>query len=105
MSIVASRLSRIKPSPTLAVSKKAAELKAEGKNIIELSAGKPDFDTPDFIKDAGIAAIKGNKTRYTAVDGTPELKDAIIKKFKNENGLTYARDQIIVGTGGKQVLY
>lgn len=105
MSIVASRLSRIKPSPTLAITNKAAELKAAGKDIIALSAGEPDFDTPDYIKEAAFAAIKANKTRYTAVDGTPELKDAIIGKFKRENKLTYARDQITVGTGGKQVLY
>lgn len=105
MSIVASRLSRIKPSPTLAITNKAAELKAAGKDIIALSAGEPDFDTPDFIKDAAYAAIKANKTRYTAVDGTPEVKDAIIGKFKRENKLTYTRDQITVGTGGKQVLY
>lgn len=105
MSIVASRLSRIKPSPTLAITNKAAELKAAGRDIISLSAGEPDFDTPDYIKDAANAAIKANKTRYTAVDGTPELKDAIIRKFKRENNLTYARDQITVGTGGKQVLF
>lgn len=105
MSIVASRLGRIKPSPTLAITAKAAELKAAGKNVISLSAGEPDFETPDFIKEAAYAAIKAGKTRYTAVDGTPELKDAIIKKFKRDNNLEYTRDQISVGTGGKQVLY
>ena len=105
MSLIASRLSRIKPSPTLAVTNKAAELKAAGKDIISLSAGEPDFDTPDFAKDAAIEAIKAGKTKYTAVDGTPELKDAIIAKFKRENGLSYTRDQVTVGTGGKQVLY
>jgi aspartate aminotransferase len=105
MSIVADRLSRIKPSPTIAVTTKAAELKAAGKDVIGLGAGEPDFDTPDFIKDAAYAAIKGGKTKYTAVDGTPELKDAIIGKFKRDNNLTYARDQITVGTGGKQVLF
>src|SRR5688572_5495884 len=105
MPLVSSRLQRIKPSPTIAVTNKAAELKAAGKDVIGLGAGEPDFDTPDFIKDAAIAAIKAGKTKYTAVDGTPELKDAIIGKFKRENNLTYARDQISVGTGGKQVLY
>lgn len=105
MSIVADRLKRIKPSPTIAVSNKAAELKAAGQDIIGLGAGEPDFDTPDFIKDGAIAAIKAGQTKYTAVDGTPALKDAIIAKFKRDNNLTYARDQITVGTGGKQVLY
>ena len=105
MSIVADRLSRIKPSPTIAVTNKAKELKAAGKDIIGLGAGEPDFDTPEFVKEAAYKAIREGQTKYTAVDGTPELKDAIIAKFKRENGLTYARDQITVGTGGKQVLY
>ncbi len=105
MSITASRLKRIKPSATLAVTAKAAELKAAGKDIIGLGAGEPDFDTPDFIKEAAYNAIRTGQTKYTNVDGTPALKDAIIAKFKRENGLTYARDQISVGTGGKQVLY
>jgi aspartate aminotransferase len=105
MSIVASRLNRIKPSPTLSINSKAAELKAAGRDIISLSLGEPDFDTPEFIKDAAVAAMKAGKTKYTAVDGTPELKDAIVAKFKRENGLTYTRDQVTVGTGGKQVLY
>ncbi|MGE4313165.1 MAG: aspartate transaminase [Pseudobdellovibrionaceae bacterium] len=105
MSLIASRLSRIKPSPTLAVSAKTNELKAQGRDIIGLGAGEPDFDTPDFVKDAACAAIAAGKTKYTNVDGTPELKDAIIAKFKRDNNLTYTRDQIIVGTGGKQVLY
>ncbi len=105
MSIVANRLSRIKPSPTLAVSAKAAELKAAGKDVIGLGAGEPDFDTPDFIKDGAKAAMDAGKTKYTNVDGTPELKDAIIAKFKRDNGLTYTRDQVSVGTGGKQTLY
>ncbi len=105
MSIVASRLSRIKPSATLAVTAKAAELKAAGKDVIGLGAGEPDFDTPEFVRDAGCAAINGGQTKYTNVDGTPALKDAIIAKFKRDNNLTYARDQIIVSTGGKQVLY
>lgn len=105
MSIVANRLSRIKPSPTIAVTNKAKELKAEGRDIIGLGAGEPDFDTPDFIKDAACKAIAAGETKYTAVDGTPALKDAIIAKFKRDNDLDYTRDQITVGTGGKQVLY
>jgi aspartate aminotransferase len=105
MSIVAQRLGRIKPSPTIAVTNKAKELKAAGRDIIVLGAGEPDFDTPDFIKDAAIKAIKAGDTKYTAVDGTPELKDAIIGKFKRDNNLTYTREQISIGTGGKQVLY
>lgn len=105
MSILAKRLSVIKPSPTIAVTTKAAELKAAGRDIIGLGAGEPDFDTPDFIKDAATAAMKNGETRYTAVDGTPALKDAIIGKFKRENSLEYKRENITVGTGGKQVLY
>ena len=81
MSIVADRLSRIKPSPTIAVTTKAKELKAAGRDVIGLGAGEPDFDTPDFVKEAAIQAIKDGQTKYTAVDGTPELKDAIIAKF------------------------
>ncbi len=105
MSIIASRLKRIKPSATLAVTAKAAELKAAGRDVIGLGAGEPDFDTPEYIRNAGCDAINGGQTKYTNVDGTPALKDAIIAKFKRENNLTYARDQITVGTGGKQVLY
>ncbi len=105
MSIVADRLSRIKPSPTIAVTNKARELKAAGRDVIGLGAGEPDFDTPEFVKDGAIAAIKDGQTKYTAVDGTPALKDAIIAKFKRDNGLSYERDQVTVGTGGKQVLY
>ena len=105
MSILANRLSRIKPSATLAVTAKAKELKAAGKDIIGLGAGEPDFDTPDFIKDAAKTAIDNGQTKYTNVDGTPELKDAIIAKFKRDNNLEYERDEINVGTGGKQVLY
>ncbi|MCB1650521.1 MAG: pyridoxal phosphate-dependent aminotransferase, partial [Alphaproteobacteria bacterium] len=105
MSIVADRLSRIKPSPTIAVTNKARELKAAGRDVIGLGAGEPDFDTPDFIKEGAIKAIREGQTKYTAVDGTPALKDAIIAKFKRDNGLSYERDQITVGTGGKQVLY
>ncbi|WP_028793848.1 pyridoxal phosphate-dependent aminotransferase [Thalassobaculum salexigens] len=105
MGILAERLSRVKPSPTIAVSTKAMELKAAGHDVIGLGAGEPDFPTPQHIKDAGKAAIDNNNTKYTAVGGTPELKDAIALKFKRDNGLEYARNQIVVGTGGKQVLY
>jgi len=105
MSIIANRLGRIKPSATLAVTAKAKELKAAGKDIIGLGAGEPDFDTPDFVKDAAKKAMDEGQTKYTNVDGTPELKDAIIAKFKRDNGLEYSRDQISVGTGGKQILY
>jgi aspartate aminotransferase len=105
MSIVANRLGNIKPSPTLAVTKKALELKAAGKDIISLGAGEPDFDTPEWIKAGAKAAMEKGETKYTAVDGTPALKDAIIAKFKRDNNLTYTRDQVIASTGGKQVLY
>jgi aspartate aminotransferase len=105
MSIVAERLQRVKPSPTIAVTMKAAELKAAGKDVIGLGAGEPDFDTPVNIKAAAKAAIDKGDTKYTAVDGTPALKKAIAAKFKRENGLDYAPNQISVGTGGKQVLY
>ncbi len=105
MSIVADRLQRVKPSPTIAVTMKAAELKAAGKDVIGLGAGEPDFDTPANIKAAAKAAIDKGDTKYTAVDGTPALKKAISAKFKRENDLDYAPNQISVGTGGKQVLY
>jgi aspartate aminotransferase len=105
MSFLAQRLSRIKPSPTIAVTQKARDLKAAGRNVISLGAGEPDFDTPDNIKDAAIRAINAGDTKYTAVDGTPALKKAICAKFKRENGLEYAPDQITVGVGGKQVIY
>ncbi len=105
MAQIAKRLSRIKPSPTIAVSQKARELKAAGRDVIGLGAGEPDFDTPDNIKQAAIAAIERGETKYTAVDGTPELKAAIVEKFKRDNGLDYKPEQITVGTGGKQVLY
>ncbi len=105
MSIIANRLSRIKPSPTLAVTARVKELKAEGRDIIGLGAGEPDFDTPEFIKDAAKAAMDAGDTKYTPVDGTAALKDAIIAKFKRDNNLDYARDQVSVGTGGKQILY
>ena len=105
MSIISNSLKRIKPSPTIAVTQKARELRAAGKDVIGLGAGEPDFDTPDNIKNAAIKAIRSGDTKYTAVDGTPALKKAIISKFKRENKLKYNLDQITVGTGGKQVLY
>ena len=105
MSIVSNNLKRIKPSPTIAVTTKAREMRAAGKDVIGLGAGEPDFDTPDNIKEAAIEAIKKGDTKYTAVDGTPDLKKAIIEKFKRENDLSFTTDQITVGTGGKQVLY
>ena len=105
MPFIADRLARIKPSPTIAVSTKARELKAAGRDVIGLGAGEPDFDTPENIKQVAIAAIDEGQTKYTAVDGTPELKQAISAKFKRDSGLDYAPDQITVGTGGKQVLY
>ncbi|MCB1333670.1 MAG: pyridoxal phosphate-dependent aminotransferase [Roseivivax sp.] len=98
-------LSRVKASPTLAVTQLARELKAAGKDVIGLGAGEPDFDTPDNIKQAAIAAINAGKTKYTAPDGIPELKDAICAKFARENGLSYKPEQVIVSSGGKQVLY
>lgn len=102
---LAKRIQRVKPSPTLAVTARVAELRAAGKNIIGLGAGEPDFDTPDHIKAAAIQAIKDGFTRYTAVDGTPTLKRAIIAKFKHDNGLEYTADQILVSCGGKQSFY
>ena len=105
MSLLSPALKRIKPSPTIAISNKARELKAAGRDVIALSAGEPDFETPENIKEAAIAAIRRGETRYTAVDGIPELKAAIVKKFKRENGLDYKPSQVTVGTGGKQVLF
>ena len=105
MSIVSNSLKRIKPSPTIAVTTKAREMKAAGKDVIGLGAGEPDFDTPDNIKEAAIEAIKRGDTKYTAVDGTPALKKAIQAKFYRQNRLSYELDQITVGTGGKQVIY
>ena len=105
MTILSSSLSRIKPSPTIAVTQKARELKEKGVDVISLGAGEPDFDTPDNVKNAAIDAINKGETKYTAVDGTPKLKEAIIKKFKRENGLEFSKDQINVGAGGKQVIY
>jgi aspartate aminotransferase len=105
MGFLSETLSRVKPSPTIAVSNKAAELKAEGRDVIGLGAGEPDFDTPQNIKDAAIAAIQAGKTKYTAVDGIPELKKAICEKLKRDNGLSYEPSQVSIGTGGKQILY
>ena len=105
MTFLSTTLARVKPSPTIAVTTKAQMLKAAGRDIIGLGAGEPDFDTPQNIKDAAIAAIAAGKTKYTAVDGIAELKAAICAKFLRENGLTYAPEQVTVGTGGKQVLY
>ncbi|MCW1839356.1 pyridoxal phosphate-dependent aminotransferase [Prosthecomicrobium hirschii] len=105
MGFLADSLSRIKPSATIAATNKARELKAAGRDVIGLGAGEPDFDTPDNIKEAAIKAIRDGLTKYTAVDGIPELKQAIIAKFKRENGLDYKPSQVSVGTGGKQVLY
>jgi aspartate aminotransferase len=105
MAFLSEALGRIKPSATIAVTDKARRLKAAGRNIIGLGAGEPDFDTPENIRAAGIRAIETGKTRYTEVDGIPELKAAIVAKLKRENGLDYATDQVTVGSGGKQVIY
>ena len=105
MTFLSKTLDRVKPSPTIAVTTKAAELKAAGRDVIGLGAGEPDFDTPQNIKDAAVAAISAGKTKYTAVDGIPELKEAICAKFKRDNALDYTPAQVTVGTGGKQVLY
>ncbi|NRA99760.1 MAG: pyridoxal phosphate-dependent aminotransferase [Rhodobacteraceae bacterium] len=105
MSFLSATLARVKPSPTIAVTNKARELKAAGRDIIGLGAGEPDFDTPDHIKAAAKAAMDRGETKYTAVDGIPELKEAICAKFRRDNGLDYTPSQISVSTGGKQVLY
>jgi len=105
MPLLSATLDRVQPSPTIAVTQKARELQAAGRDIISLGAGEPDFDTPDHICDAGIKAIHDGHTRYTAPDGIPELKDAICAKFARDNGLHYTPAQVSVGTGGKQVLY
>jgi len=105
MAFISDALSRIKPSPTIGISNVAREMKAAGKDVIALSAGEPDFDTPQHIKDAAIAAIQRGETKYTAVDGIPELKAAICRKFERDNGLKYKPSQVTVGTGGKQVLF
>jgi aspartate aminotransferase len=105
MGFISDSLNRIQPSATIAISNKAMQLKAEGKNVIGLAAGEPDFDTPQNIKDEAIKAIQAGKTKYTPVDGIPELKKAIVDKFKRENNLDYKPSQVSVGTGGKQVLF
>ena len=105
MGFFADSVNRISPSQTIGMSTKARELKAQGRNIIDLSAGEPDLPTPENIKEAAIRAIRGGKTKYTAIDGIPELKAAIVAKFKRENNLDYKAEEISVGTGGKQVLY
>ncbi len=105
MDVLSRTLLEIKPSPTLAVTAKAAELRAAGRDVIGLGAGEPDFDTPDHVKEAAVAAIWRGETKYTKVDGTPELKAAVQAKFRRENGLDYAPEQIIVSAGGKQVIY
>ena len=99
------RVNSIKPSPTLAITNKAKELKAAGKDIIGLGAGEPDFDTPEHIKQAAIDAINNGFTKYTAVDGTPELKTAIIEKFKRDNDISYEPNEILVSVGGKQSFF
>jgi aspartate aminotransferase len=105
MGLIAHALERVKPSPTMAITSKAREMKAAGFDVIGLGAGEPDFDTPDNVKQAAIAAIQRGETKYTAVDGIPELKRAIVSKFERENGLSYKPSEITVGSGGKQVLY
>ena len=105
MSTLSHNISRVKPSPTIAMSSLATQMKSEGRDIISLSAGEPDFDTPDHIKDAAIEAIKSGKTKYTDPDGMKILKEAVCTKFKVENNLTYNPNQISIGTGGKQILY
>ena len=105
MAFLADALQRIKPSATIAVTDKARALKAAGRNVIGLGAGEPDFDTPDNIKQAAVEAINRGETKYTPVPGIPQLREAIVKKFKRENNLDYAPNQVIVGTGGKQILY
>ncbi len=105
MSLLSTRLSVVQPSPTIAITRLAGELRRQGRDVIGLSQGEPDFDTPEPVKDAAVAAIARGETKYTDVDGTPDLKQAIADKFARENGLTYELDQISVGTGGKQVLF
>ena len=105
MSFFSQRLSRIQPSPTISITAKAKKLKQEGKKIIDFSAGEPDFDTPDNVKNAAIKAIRDGQTKYTPVNGTKELNEAIIKKFKRENNLIFEPDEITVGCGGKQVIF
>ena len=105
MTFISDSLNRIKPSATMVITAKAAQLKREGKKVIGLSAGEPDFDTPDHVKKAAIDAINKGYTKYTNVEGIPELRQAIADKFKKDNDLSYSIDDVIVGTGGKQILY
>src|SRR5262244_3716038 len=105
MDIIAARLNRIKPSPSSMASQRARELRAAGRDIISLTAGEPDFDTPPNVCEAVVRAMAASKTKYTDVGGTPELKAAIMEKFRRDNALTYAADEIIVGTGGKQIIF
>src|SRR2546429_9391900 len=105
MAFLADQIMRIKPSATIAVTDKARALKAAGRDVIGLGAGEPDFDTPENVKEAAIRAIRAGKTKYTPVDGIPELKAAIAQKFKRENGLDYPPEEISVGAGGKQVRF
>src|SRR6266566_2371815 len=102
---LAQALGRIKPSPTLAMTQKSRDLKAKGRDVIALGAGEPDFDTPDNIKEAAIAAIRRGETKYTAVEGIPELRQAIAAKFKRENGLDYAPEECFAAPGGKSVIF
>jgi aspartate aminotransferase len=102
---IARRITRVKPSPTLAMTARAAQLRSEGKDVISLSVGEPDFDTPAHICEAGIAAIRAGHTRYTNADGAPDLKDAVIAKFQRDNGISYARNQVLISTGAKQTLF
>ncbi|MBT4606524.1 MAG: aminotransferase class I/II-fold pyridoxal phosphate-dependent enzyme, partial [Thiotrichales bacterium] len=102
---LSNRVQRVKPSPTLAITALAAQLRSEGKDIIGLGAGEPDFDTPEHIKRSAVEAIEDGFTKYTAVDGTPSLKQAVVDKFKRENGVDYALNQVMVSCGGKQVFY
>ena len=105
MSIISNKIGTIKPSPTLSVNTKAAELKKKGVDVISLGAGEPDFDTPENIKRAAILAIQNGLTKYTNNEGTPELKQAVIDKFQRENNLTYHSNEVIISNGGKQVIY
>src|SRR5262245_3788490 len=105
MAFIAERLSRIKPSPTNAAQRKFLEMKAAGKDVIGLAAGEPDFPTPDHIKEAAYKAIRENDTKYTAVAGTPALRQAICGKLKRDHGLDYTPNQVVVGNGGKQVIF
>ena len=105
MTFISENIKKIKPSPTMAITAKARELKLRGENVISLSSGEPDFDTLEHIKDAAIKAINQGYTKYTNVEGIPELKESIVRKFKNDNFLDYEADEVIVGVGGKQILF